>query len=171
MRQNQVTNGFFQAWTPAERSGDFSVLLNPNYLGGTKQSVIYSPFDGHAYFNAAAGTQIINDQPATEAAIVGRFLAYAPVANHLNAGDTTGNATPIATNAVAPVASTQTYNQSTDRIDYTPTDKDRIFARYIFQKVLVVAGSNSIANIKFSMGRLTRGTVRSAIPASLPPTW
>ena len=115
-------------------------------LANEKQTLLYSPYDGHAYFNQTTGTQQINDQPAAQKAIVNRIWAYAPPANRLNAGDTTGNATLITQNAQETLPSTETENQTVDRLDFNPSEKDRFFGRFDWQRQNQITSSTAYVN-------------------------
>ena len=154
LRQKTISNNFSQAYTPAELAGDFSVLLNPVYngtfsttLASNKATIMYSPFDGHAYFNLVTGVQKIDDQPQNlNKTIVNNILAYAPKANRLVAGDTTGNATLITQNFQSVQPSSEIEDQSVDRIDFNPSEKIRLFGRFDWQHQEQLTTSPAVVN-------------------------
>jgi Carboxypeptidase regulatory-like domain/TonB dependent receptor len=127
LRTHTAKHGFSQAFTPDEEAGDFSVLLNPTLSGLSKPNLIFSPIDGHAYYNPMTGRQVINDQPVANAPIVKNILSYAALAN------VAGAALPV--NNLATTTSVLGDNSSLDRIDQVIGDKIRIFARYDWQSV------------------------------------
>ncbi len=150
LRQKQVANGFTTSWTPAMRNGDFSIYINPT-LNGTagpnaKDTLLYSPYDGHAYYNLATGTQQINDQTAANRTIVNNILSYTTLPNALNAGDTTGNGTILNRNTTTVLPSTQTEDQSVDRIDHNIGEKIRLFGRFDWQKQNQLTTSKDVVN-------------------------
>ena len=142
LRTHSTKNAFTQAFTPAEEAGDFTVLLTPALSGLSKPNLIFSPFDGHAYYNAANGTQIINDQPAANATIVKNILSYAALAN------VPGAALPQ--NNLATTTSLLGENSTLDRLDQNIGEKIRIFGRYDWQSV--TSTSTARENVNNSYG-------------------
>jgi hypothetical protein len=143
LRTHTVTNSYSQAFDAAERAGDFTELLNPTFNGVGKAILLYSPIDGHPYYNPANGTQIINDRPAANAPIVNNILAYAVspnVANPVSLAQNYLQATPAITNE----------NSSVDRIDENIGDKIRIFGRYLFQKTNYVSTAREYVNNNYN---------------------
>jgi len=127
LRTHTVAHSYTQALTPAELAGDFTALLSPAQSGLSKPNLIFSPIDGHAYYNPNTGKQIIDDQPAANSPIVRNILGYAALANVPGA--------PLTVNNLTTTGSTLSENSTLDRVDQTIGDKIRIFARYDWQAV------------------------------------
>jgi hypothetical protein len=133
LRTHTVAHSYTQAFTAAEAAGDFSVLLDGVLNGTGKKNLIFSPIDGHPYYNPVTGTQIVDDQPVANSPIVRNILAYAARANVPGA--------PLTQNNLSTTGSTLSDNSTLDRIDQVIGDKIRLFARYDWQNV----GSTTIA--------------------------
>jgi len=127
LRTQTTTHSYTQAFTDAEAAGDFTGLLDGVLNGTGKPTYIFSPIDGHAYYNPMTGKQIINDQPSANAPIVKNFLNYASRANVPGA--------PLTSNNYAATGSTLSDNSTLDRVDQVIGDKIRLFARYDWQNV------------------------------------
>jgi hypothetical protein len=142
LRTHNATPGFTQAFTPAEENGDFTALLTPALSGSSKPIILFSPIDGHSYYNPATQTQVINDQPAANAPIVKAILGYAAMANVPGAALTVNNlATPTGvTNE----------NSSVDRVDQTIGDKIRLFGRFDWQDVNGVTIAREYVNNNYN---------------------
>jgi len=125
LRTHNATPAYTQAFTPAEMNGDFTALLSTALSGASRPTILFSPFDGHSYYNPTTGKQIINDQPAANAPIVKNILSYAAVANVAGA--------PLATNYLASPSGVTNENSSVDRIDQSIGDKIRLFGRFDWQ--------------------------------------
>ena len=174
LRQQSISTSLFSALTPALLSGDYSIFLNPTYngtVGATpKDTLLYSPYDGHAYYNLSAGTQEINDVPAAQKAIVSRILAYAPPANRLNPGDTTGNATILAQNAQETIPTILDERQTVDRLDFNPTERDRFFGRFDWQRQDQIVTNTAYINDQYTP-TWARRTPLPVIRVSSLRTW
>jgi len=146
IRQHSITNSYSQAFTTAERGGDFSQLLNPGLAAGqsgaAKPVLLYSPIDGHPYYNNALTSQVINDQPTANAAIVNNILAYAAMPNVNN--------TYLSANNYSSIPASTTENQSLDRIDEVINQNHRLFGRYDWQKVVGVSAAREYVNNNYN---------------------
>ena len=153
LRSHTVQNSFSQAMTADERNGDFSVLLNTAINGASgKQILLYSPFDGHPYFNLATGVQKIDDAPAASRSQVAAILKFAALPNQ-PAG------TILTQNNLAILPSSTNYDSTADRVDYNIGEKIRIFARYIYQNQLNLTTSRDIVNNGYSPSQDRNGAV------------
>lgn len=114
VNQSQATASVL---TSAERAGDFSALL-----AGASPITLHNPATGGTYTN----NQVTNISPVATA-----LLGYMPLPN------TSG----LTNNLNTDVPNDITSNQTLDRVDYNPTDRVRLFGRYIWQKFDYVAGS------------------------------
>ncbi len=149
LRTHTVTNAFSQAWTPAERTGDFSQLLSTATNGQSgKQVFLFSPFDGHPYFNgtsaATATSQVINDQPAANAPIVKNILSLAAAPN------ITAPGTLLTQNNYASTPSSTTDNSNMERIDENIGQKVRLFGRFIVQNVNGITTARDYVNNNYN---------------------
>ena len=144
LRTHSTTPGYTQAFTTAELNGDFTALLYPAQSGAASPIILFSPFDGHSYYNPATGTQIINDRPAANAPIVNNILKYAALANVTTPGTLlTGN------NYATPSAVTNE-NSSVDRIDQNIGDNIRLFGRFDWQVVNGVTIAREYVNNNYN---------------------
>jgi len=138
LRQHSITNAYSQAFTSAEEGGDFSALLNPTLSGASKPTILYSPYTGQSYYNAANNTQKITDQTAANGTIVANILKYAVLCNVCSA--------PLNANYLQHTPSSTRYNNSLDRIDEVFNDHQRIFGRYAWQYVYGVSTAREYVN-------------------------
>jgi hypothetical protein len=129
LRTHSTTPGYTQAFTTAEINGDFTALLDPILNGAGKPIILFSPFDGHSYYNPATQKQIIDDRPAANAPIVNNIFKYAALAN------VTAPGTLLTANNYATPSSVTNENSSVDRIDQNIGDNIRIFGRFDWQVV------------------------------------
>jgi hypothetical protein len=136
LRTHTVTHSYTQAFTPTEEGGDFSALLNTTLSGAAKPIILFSPIDGHPYFNGT--TQVVNDQPAANAPIVKNILSYAALANVPGAA--------LNANNLASTPSSTVENSTLDRIDQTIGDKIRLFGRFDWQRVNGISISREYVN-------------------------
>ena len=142
LRTHNTTPAYTQAFTPAEESGDFTALLNPALSGGTKPVIIFSPLDGHSYYNPNTQKQIINDVSPANLAIVNNILKYAALCNVCT--------NPLNTNNLASPPSVTSENSSLERIDQEIGEKVRIFGRYDWQQVNYVSQAREYVNNNYN---------------------
>jgi hypothetical protein len=140
LRTHSTTPAYTQAFTAAEESGDFTALLSPALSGASKPIILFSPFDGHSYYNPATGKQIINDRPGANAPIVNNIFKYAALAN------VAGPGTALTGNYFGTPSSITNENSSVDRIDQNIGDTIRLFGRFDWQDVNGVTVAREYVN-------------------------
>ena len=116
-------------------------MLNTAITGATKPIILFSPIDGHSYYNPATGKQIINDQPAANAPIVKNILSYAALANVTGSRHAAVREQPRGDSQASP-----NENSTVDRIDQTIGQKTRLFGRFDWQDVNGISISREYVN-------------------------
>jgi hypothetical protein len=144
LRTHSTTPAYTQAFTQAEMNGDFTALLTPALSGAKLPIILFSPFDGHSYYNPATQTQIINDRPAANAPIVNNIFKYAAVANVPAPG------TVLTSNYYGVPSAVTNENSSVDRIDQNIGDNIRLFGRFDWQQVNGVTIAREYVNNNYN---------------------
>ncbi len=105
------------------RQGNFSELLNPGIMGGAANEVqLYDPYNNYAPYAGNLNVPINNPVVA--------YLVAHPAIYPLPNLTPTGNS-PVHNNFEAPYKSDIYNNQFDIKVDYTPSAKDRISARWL----------------------------------------
>ncbi len=112
LRQISQTQATATVLTPAMRLGDFSAIA----------SALRNPATGVAYAN----NQVTNISP-----VASKLLAYMPLPN----------VPGITNNLNSTVPTNVTIDSTLDRVDYSLSEKVRLFGRYSYQKLQTVSGS------------------------------
>jgi hypothetical protein len=105
------------------RQGDFSELLNPGIMGGASKEIqLYDPYNNYKPYANNQGVPITNP-------VVQYLIAHPSIYPLPNL--TPVNSSPVSNNFEAPYKSDIYNNQFDIKVDYTPTSKDRISARWL----------------------------------------
>ncbi len=105
------------------RQGDFSELLNPSIMGGASKTIqLYDPYNNYKPYANNQGVPINNP-------VVQYLIAHPSIYPLPNL--TPVNGSPVSNNFEAPYKSDIYNNQFDIKVDYTPTTKDRVSARWL----------------------------------------
>jgi hypothetical protein len=91
--------------------------------------LLWSPYDGHPYFNSTLTSQIIDDQPSANSTIVNNFLSYAVKPN------VTAPGTLLTQNNYSSLPKSTIENSTLDRVDENIGQSVRLFGRFALQNV------------------------------------
>jgi hypothetical protein len=117
LRQVNQSQATATVLTAAERHGDFSALLNANPAVTLRNPATNAPY--------------ANNQVTNISSVATALLAYMPEPN----------VPGLTNNLNVSVPNNINSDQTLDRVDYIPTERVRLFGRYLWQKFSYVAGS------------------------------
>ncbi len=156
LRRKAGANSTATIITDAERTGDFSILLD-NSPSGCTPAVSGQSFPatgGRCLINPATGLAYPGNRITNISPIATKLLAYLP---HPNLVTTKSNlSSPNLNDTVANVFNK---NATLDRIDYELSEKVRLFARYTYEKSEAVNGNLVVTSQTFSPTTDSNGVI------------
>jgi hypothetical protein len=134
IRQNNGTLLQGQVITAKERTGDFSELLNPSFIGKTVQLV--DPTSRQPILNNRL--DLAGYTPSPQAQNIMQYLSLPTTSSNL------------ATNFVGNGPADLNYDSTLDRVDYNLTENIRLFGRFSWQRMTSESGSINPSSNTFS---------------------